>query len=358
MTSLVTKSPSRQVLITDGDPQCQEKDTKDNLPHVGLNVPGFMGENISHPGESTPGLSPSKTLENGNYLQRSFSLETDRSNSPRIIPRSERISCSSTATPNTLFPGFQIPTETIIPSELESVAGSGKKKKGITAQEAIPVLPRSAAILCLILNILFPGLGTAISGMIAFFLTRREMSLMNRTSILCINCFVGLLQLSTIVFLLIGWIWSIVWGCAFVGLSESYGKQVEKVEGGELVAWPSLGRLRDLYRTVLCTIQGTKLCASWRPDGNLQQVHFITSISGGKRWTRTSNILLLSTDSINMLTWKVLNKCFLTLVPRQVQKVGICNKSSPQLRFRKVKAMVKRFLLRKSTFSKEVTLYC
>lgn len=69
---------------------------------------------------------------------------------------------------------------------------------------------------CLCLCI-FPG--TAISGMIAFFLTRREMSLMNRTSILCINCFVGLLQLSTIVFLLIGWIWSIVWGCAFVGLS-------------------------------------------------------------------------------------------------------------------------------------------
>lgn len=45
------------------------------------------------------------------------------------------------------------------------------------------------------------------------------MSLMNRTSVLCVNCFVGLMQLSTIVFLFIGWFWSIIWGCAFVGLS-------------------------------------------------------------------------------------------------------------------------------------------
>lgn len=45
------------------------------------------------------------------------------------------------------------------------------------------------------------------------------MSLMNRTSVLCLNCFVGLMQLSTIVFLFIGWFWSIIWGCAFVGLS-------------------------------------------------------------------------------------------------------------------------------------------
>ena len=64
--------------------------------------------------------------------------------------------------------------------------------------------------------------GTVLSGVIAFFLTRGDMTLMNRTSILCVNCFVGIMQLSTIVFLMIGWIWSIVWGCAFVGLSGKY----------------------------------------------------------------------------------------------------------------------------------------
>lgn len=160
-------SSSTQVLITDGDGEYREKNAKESLPHLALNVPVFTGDNSPQLGELSPGLSPPKTLENGNYLQRSFSLETEQSNSPRIVPRSERISCSSVAaTPNTLFPGFQIPTETVIPGE--KVAGVGKKKKGITAQEAIPVLPRPAAILCLILNILFPGLGRSVCAYLFF----------------------------------------------------------------------------------------------------------------------------------------------------------------------------------------------
>ena len=64
--------------------------------------------------------------------------------------------------------------------------------------------------------------GTVVSGLIAFFLTRREIPLKDRASILCVNCFVGIMQLTTIVFLMIGWIWSIVWGCAFVGLSGKF----------------------------------------------------------------------------------------------------------------------------------------
>ena len=151
---------STQVLITDDDVEQRERNAKENPPHMALNVPGFTGDNSPQLGEFAPGLSPPKTLENGNYMQRSVSLETERSNSPRILPRSERISCSSVVTPNILFAGFQIPTETVIPGE--TVAGVSKKKKGITAQEAIPVLPRPAAILCLILNVLFPGLGRSV----------------------------------------------------------------------------------------------------------------------------------------------------------------------------------------------------
>lgn len=224
---------STQMLIKDGDLENREKNAKENSSLVGLNMPGFTEENgVQFGGEFASGPTSGKTLENGNYLQGSFGVEADQ----KVIPRSEpRISCASTITPNTLFPGFQIPTETVIPTE-ETVAGVGKKKRGITAQEAIPVLPRSAAIGCLILNIIFPGLGTVVSGVIAFFLTRREVPLMNRTSILCVNCFVGLVQLATVVFLFIGWFWSIVWGCAFVGLSETYGKQAEKVEGDEFIA--------------------------------------------------------------------------------------------------------------------------
>ncbi|XP_073248045.1 uncharacterized protein [Porites lutea] len=223
-------SSSTQFLCTEGGVE----NAKENLPLVGLNVPVFIGENSSS-GEYTLGLPTlTKSVENGNFLQRSFSQETDPSSSSRNIARLARISTSSTATsPNTLFEGFQIPTETVIP--VENV-GPIKKKKSISAQDAIPILPRSAAIACLILNILIPGLGTVVSGLIAFFLTRREIPLKDRASILCVNFFVGIMQLTTIVFLMIGWIWSIVWGCAFVGLSEHYGKNIEKVEGGELIA--------------------------------------------------------------------------------------------------------------------------
>ncbi|KAJ7365426.1 hypothetical protein OS493_005533 [Desmophyllum pertusum] len=223
-------SASTQVLIIDGETESQGRNAKEHLPHLSLNAPVFLGEYHSQAGEFGAGLSQVKAIENGNYLQRSFSLE-----SSRVTPRSERISCSSTVTAGgqyTPFPGFQIPNETVIPKEYSARKGN----TGISAQEAIPVLPRSVAIICLILNILIPGSGTVISGLIAFFLTRRDLPLMSRTSILCVNCFVGVMQLSTIVFLMIGWIWSIAWGCAFVGLSERYGKDGEKVDGGEQVA--------------------------------------------------------------------------------------------------------------------------
>lgn len=149
-------SSSTQFLCTEGGLE----NPKENLPLVGLNVPVFIGEN-SPPGEYTLGLpTRTKSTENGNFLQRSFSQETDASSSPRNIARLARISTSSTATsPNTLFEGFQIPTETVIPVENVSPI---KKKKSISAQEAIPILPRSAAIACLILNILIPGLGRSV----------------------------------------------------------------------------------------------------------------------------------------------------------------------------------------------------
>lgn len=146
-------SASTQVLIIDGETESQGRNAKEHLPHLSLNAPVFLGEYHSQAGEFGAGLSQVKAIENGNYLQRSFSLE-----SSRVTPRSERISCSSTVTAGgqyTPFPGFQIPNETIIPKEYSARKGN----TGISAQEAIPVLPRSVAIICLILNILIPGSG-------------------------------------------------------------------------------------------------------------------------------------------------------------------------------------------------------
>ncbi|RMX45567.1 hypothetical protein pdam_00013104 [Pocillopora damicornis] len=200
--------------VTDGDNESQGRNTKENLPALGLNAPVLTGENNSQAASDlSAGLPQVKPLENGNY-QRSFSLE-----SSRVTPRSARVSSSSSATAGlyTPFPGFQIPNETIIPKE--DPATVVKRKQTISAKDAIPVLPRPVAIVCLIFNILIPGSGTVISGLIAFFLTRKNIPLISRTSILFVNCFVGFMQLATIVFLMIGWFWSIAWGCAFVGFS-------------------------------------------------------------------------------------------------------------------------------------------
>ena len=170
MTSLntVKLNGSAAAQIADGENESQARNGREHLPHLSLNAPVFIGEyNPQVTGEFGAGLPQVKhTVENGNYLQRSFSLE-----SSRVTPRSERISCSSTATAGqyTPFPGFQIPNETVIPQE--DFATAGKRKKGVSAQEAIPVLPRSAAIACLILNIVIPGSGRILC-LHQFFLCR------------------------------------------------------------------------------------------------------------------------------------------------------------------------------------------
>ena len=164
-------SSSTQFLCPEGGIE----NAKENLPLVGLNVPVFIGENSSSR-EYTLGLpTRTKSVENGNFLRRSFSQETDPSSSSRNIARLARISTSSTATsPNTLFEGFQIPTETVIPVENN---GPIKKKKSLSAQEAIPILPRFAAIACLILNIVIPGLGRSVCVQQFFFAVDTNYSL-------------------------------------------------------------------------------------------------------------------------------------------------------------------------------------
>mmetsp|Transcript_8854 Transcript_8854/g.26741 ORF Transcript_8854/g.26741 Transcript_8854/m.26741 type:complete len:95 (-) Transcript_8854:260-544(-) len=65
---------------------------------------------------------------------------------------------------------------------------------------------RSHGVLCFILNVIFPGLGTAVAGLLA-----------DRPSALV----VGLLQFLTVPLLLIGWVWSIYWGYLIYQKSKS-----------------------------------------------------------------------------------------------------------------------------------------
>ena len=65
------------------------------------------------------------------------------------------------------------------------------------SQSSIPETSKNNAIVLLIINILFPGIGTCI------------MACLNKFSCTCL--IIGMLQIIT-TFLLIGWIWSIWWG--------------------------------------------------------------------------------------------------------------------------------------------------
>uniref|UniRef100_A0A2C9LLS4 Uncharacterized protein n=1 Tax=Biomphalaria glabrata TaxID=6526 RepID=A0A2C9LLS4_BIOGL len=88
-------------------------------------------------------------------------------------------------------------------------AADEKPKSVLTNDEtfiknAIPYLPLSLAIACLLLNIVIPGSGTALSGLSILCCGQARVSNKNDQILttLCANCLVGLAQLFTVTFLL------------------------------------------------------------------------------------------------------------------------------------------------------------
>ncbi|XP_793071.1 protein SPEC3-like [Strongylocentrotus purpuratus] len=97
------------------------------------------------------------------------------------------------------------------------------KKEGNACRAAIPAMPMVMAVFCLIFNILVPGLGTIIAGFSVFCCGNPGQSGLGNCGTMCLNLFVGLLQLVlTVIF--VGWIWSIMWGVAFIGMSHDYSQ--------------------------------------------------------------------------------------------------------------------------------------
>ncbi|XP_037090566.1 protein SPEC3-like [Pollicipes pollicipes] len=94
------------------------------------------------------------------------------------------------------------------------------------ARSAIPVLPRAAAYLCLLFNILVPGLGTALSGLLVHCMGRTRYSVTttkgHRWTSTCTNLVVALMQLYTLTFCLVGWFWSIGWGIIMVTIADQH----------------------------------------------------------------------------------------------------------------------------------------
>uniref|UniRef100_A0A146LY26 Protein SPEC3 n=2 Tax=Lygus hesperus TaxID=30085 RepID=A0A146LY26_LYGHE len=89
---------------------------------------------------------------------------------------------------------------------------------------AIPVLPICLAWMCLILNIVIPGSGTIISGLLCMCFGKPRFSVNDsgvaRLGSLCVNFIVGISQIFTILFCLVGWGWSIWWGVIMIKVAR------------------------------------------------------------------------------------------------------------------------------------------
>ncbi|XP_071962591.1 protein stum homolog [Antedon mediterranea] len=88
---------------------------------------------------------------------------------------------------------------------------------------AVPCMPMPMAIFCCILNIIAPGLGTFVSAFTVFCCGYTETT---PTKAFLWNVLVAFLQILTFA-VVVGWIWSIMWGMTFVTLSADYEHEKE-----------------------------------------------------------------------------------------------------------------------------------
>ncbi|KAK3588569.1 hypothetical protein CHS0354_026174 [Potamilus streckersoni] len=99
----------------------------------------------------------------------------------------------------------------------------GAHARGKTERIAVPAMPMPMAVICCVLNFLVPGFGTILAGLSVFCCSRNEdMACYTRCGSCCISLGIGLLQLLTLPLLLLGWIWSCIWGVSFLGMSAEY----------------------------------------------------------------------------------------------------------------------------------------
>ncbi|XP_043511072.1 protein stum isoform X2 [Frieseomelitta varia] len=91
---------------------------------------------------------------------------------------------------------------------------------------AIPCLPVPLAWFCLVWNVLLPGSGTVWSGIFNLCTGQPRFSavagLKSRLGAFVVNLVVGVGQLFTVLFCLVGWGWSIWWGVTLVRLARKY----------------------------------------------------------------------------------------------------------------------------------------
>ncbi|XP_033110545.1 protein stum homolog [Anneissia japonica] len=88
---------------------------------------------------------------------------------------------------------------------------------------AVPCMPMPLAIVCCLLNIVGPGLGTFISAFTVFCCGYTETT---PYKAFLWNVLAAFFQIITFP-VVVGWIWSILWGMTFVTLSADYAHEKE-----------------------------------------------------------------------------------------------------------------------------------
>ncbi|XP_046571131.1 clumping factor A-like [Haliotis rubra] len=105
-------------------------------------------------------------------------------------------------------------------------------------RSAIPYMPLSLSILCLLLNIVVPGTGTMLSGFAILCCGKSRVPTKDDhvPITVCVNVWVGVAQLFTVTFMLVGWFWSVAWGIKMIILSIEYRKELRQKREKELQA--------------------------------------------------------------------------------------------------------------------------
>ncbi|KAJ9588346.1 hypothetical protein L9F63_018272, partial [Diploptera punctata] len=109
-------------------------------------------------------------------------------------------------------------------------------EQGSMMRGAIPVLPVPLAWICLIFNIIVPGLGTITSGLFCLCFGKPRFQPRDdpqgRCGAFVVNLIVGASQLFTVIFCLVGWGWSIWWGFIMLRVAKKY-KKLKKAEAAQ-----------------------------------------------------------------------------------------------------------------------------
>ncbi|EDV22601.1 uncharacterized protein TRIADDRAFT_58994 [Trichoplax adhaerens] len=107
----------------------------------------------------------------------------------------------------------------------------------VTMKASIPVLPMWLAIICCIFNFIIPGSGTIISGLsLLCHEVKKKKDRFRKLKQCLINVSVGVIQFACIVFCLIGWFWSIIWGTIMIGLARENAETITKSRASSMQA--------------------------------------------------------------------------------------------------------------------------